>query len=113
MSQTEYQNGCKETGATWQTQSSVGVGFALLFATLSLFGCTPSYSSTPASFPGVNNLGSDHATDEARMRSLGSKQYPTNAELREYVILEGRQGVREGQWTKGDFERYTGEKFPK
>lgn len=47
------------------------------------------------------------------MRSLGSKQYPTNAELREYVILEGRQGVREGQWTKGDFERYTGEKFPK
>jgi len=51
-------------------------------------------------------------TPGARMREILDKGSPTPGEWREYLILDGRQGVREGQWSKEAFEKYTGTKFP-
>jgi hypothetical protein len=68
-----------------------------------------SSSSSPTSKPVVK---SDYATDAARLGELGEKYYPTSSEIREALILDARQAVREGSTSKAAFEQWTGEKFP-
>jgi hypothetical protein len=54
---------------------------------------------------------SEYQTELARHRELGSKLRLTQAEQREYLILDGRLGVKEGILSKTDYERQTGEKY--
>jgi hypothetical protein len=35
----------------------------------------------------------------------------TPAEAREYLILDGRLGVKDGSWTIDQYERFTGQKY--
>jgi hypothetical protein len=104
---------------TDQAAALIGVGVFLLIIALcsgvlrssspSSSSSSPSSSSPPAPKPVIR---SDYATDAARQRELGAKYHPTPSEIREYLILDGRQAVREGSMSKAAFERYTGEKFP-
>lgn len=66
---------------------------------------TPSLAPTRSST-------SDYAADAARQMELGEKRYPTRRELREYLIPDARQAVREGSTSDADYERWTGEAFP-
>ena len=54
---------------------------------------------------------SSYVTDALRQRELGQKYYPTQNEIREYLILDARQSVREGAISASAFEQWTGEKF--
>lgn len=60
----------------------------------------------------MRTITSDYATDSARLRELGQKHHPTQSELREYLILDARQAVREGALPKSNYEQWTGEKMP-
>ena len=46
-----------------------------------------------------------------RFREIGNKINPTQAELREYLMLDARFSVEEGQMTVNDFEQWTGETY--
>lgn len=99
------------------------VGFFLLFM---LVVCSGIFSSRPSSSPSLSSpppppIGStpptpsprtDYLTDEARIRELGKKYYPSRDEIRESLILDARQSVREGTMSKEEYRRWTGETFP-
>ena len=46
-----------------------------------------------------------------RHAELGNKPHPSQSELREYLILDARLSVQEGQMTPSEFEQWTGEAF--
>lgn len=77
--------------------------FAGLFV---LCGCQSASSPTTTS-PATTT----YSQQVSRHRELGDKYNPTQEELREYLLLDGRLGVQEGQWSKDDFERWTKEKY--
>ncbi len=66
--------------------------------------------ATQVSDPNAKFL-SEYQTELGRHRELGSKLRLTPAEQREYLILDGRLGVKEGLMSKTDYEHQTGEKY--
>lgn len=74
---------------------------------------TTSYP-TPAPTPArsANEMPqSEYGRESAHHAELGQKMYPTKEELREYLLLDGRLSVKEGQMSVQDYERYTGQKY--
>jgi len=98
-----------------QAAGLLGVGFLVIMILLCSGVFTPntpsssSSRSPPAPKPAVK---SDYATDAARQRELGQKYHPTQSEIREYLILDARQAVREGSMSKSAYEQWTKQKFP-
>lgn len=60
---------------------------------------------------GQSSSASRLAAERARYAELGDKPFPSPSELREFLLLDGRFAVEEGEWSAGDFEEYTGEKY--
>lgn len=87
----------------------------LVFALVWLFDGKPDRrSSEPVyrtySAP-TSNPANDYASQLRQFEHLGNKRYPTQQEIRELLILDGRLGVQEGQWSASEFEQWTGEKY--
>ncbi len=70
-----------------------------------------SYTS-PATSATRADVKSDYVRDEARLRELGRKYHPTREEIRELLILDARQSVREGSMSRSQYEQWTHERFP-
>jgi hypothetical protein len=72
-------------------------------------------SSPPSSSSGVatpkHAATSNYAADAARQRQLGENHSPTPSEIREYLILDAKQSVREGSMSKSAYHDWTKEKF--
>lgn len=82
--------------------------FLLLFLT----GCGAS-SYAPAYSTNDPKPASQMTYAEQRQRydELGSKRYPSRQELQEFIKLDARLGVQEGQMSKQDFESWTHENY--
>lgn len=62
-------------------------------------------------YVGQSSSASRLAAERARYAELGDKSFPSRSELREFLLMDGRLGVAEGEWSASDFEEYTGDKY--
>jgi hypothetical protein len=58
-----------------------------------------------------NGKAASYQDNLARHHQLGEQRNPSQAELREYLMLDARLSVKEGQMSVSDFERWTGERY--
>lgn len=103
--------------------SVVGIGVFLILAQLGSDAPRKASSQTEARFSqaatpyrvqayvGQSSSASRRAAERARYAELGDKSFPSLSELREFVLLDARFAVEEGEMSVSDFEEYTGEKY--
>lgn len=81
---------------------------------------TSSVATSPGHVPSGASIGRpatrsaadmSYAEQRSRHHELGNKYYPTQEEIREGLLLDGRLSVQEGKMSKEAFERYTKEKY--
>ena len=88
---------------------ALGLFVFMLLICSGVFTSSSSSSSSPAPKPVVK---STYASDEARGIELLQKDQLSPKEIRECLLIDGRQAVRKGYMSKSAFEQYTGEEFP-
>jgi hypothetical protein len=93
---------------------AMGVMFGLPFLTLFAFSggrSRPARAPAHVSTEILEAAPASRQFDLTRYIELGEKRYPSQEEIKGYLILDARLSVQKGLMTKKEFEEWTGQPY--